>query len=201
MHYSLLLVGAHNGSKIEDFILSNAAKGQVLLIEPVPWLYQQLEKRFANYSSISLFNGVIAEQDNDKISFFAPIPSANEVAPWGDQLGSLNSDFATEVDILFTDKIEQISSLALSFESLIDKYKISSIDTLFTDTEGFDAKILATFPFKKIKPREIYFEYKHSDGVFNIGKNFASLLIILANQKYKIQVIDLENCKAVTTEY
>ena len=115
MHYSLILVGAHNGSKIEDFILSNAAEGQVLLIEPVPWLYQQLEKRFANYSSISLFNAVIAEQDNDKISFFAPIPSANEVTPWGDQLGSLNSDFAAKVDIRFSDKFEHISCVALSF--------------------------------------------------------------------------------------
>ena len=201
MHYSLILVGAHNGSKLESFILKSASEGQVLLIEPVPWLYQQLEKRFVNHPSINLVNAVVAEQACDEISFFSPIQSANEVEIWGDQLGSLNSTFAIEVNERFSEKIERISSVALSFESLIHEYDISSIDTLLTDTEGFDAKILATFPFDKIKPRQIYFEYKHSDGVFNIGKNFARLLIILDNQKYKIKVIDLENCQAVTSEY
>ncbi len=196
MHYSLIVVGAHNGRKIQSLIREKATKGRVMLIEPVPWLFKQLEKNFESLNSVDFLNLVIAERAQDTVSFYAPIESANEVVPWGDQLGSLNSNFAIEVDAELSKKIETISSVALSFESLISQYDISSIDYLFTDTEGYDAKILATFPFSKIKPQKIFFEYKHSDGVFNIGKNLAKVLVILSDYQYKIKIVDVENCEA-----
>ena len=76
------------------------------------------------------------------------------------------------------------------------KYKIESIGTLFTDTEGFDSIILPTFPFSRMVPDNIVFEYKHSDGVFNIGRKFGKLISLLDKLGYNIRVADMENCVA-----
>ena len=143
---------------------------------------------------------VISENDVDEVSFFAPIESANEIATWGDQLGSLNPVHALGHNKEFSGKIEEIKVRGISFDTLINKFEIEQIDVLHTDTEGYDARLLSVFPFDKIKPRELIFEYKHSDGVFTIGKNFAKLLLILDELSYKTQVIDTENCHSILVE-
>ncbi len=71
---------------------------------------------------------------------------------------------------------------------------------MITDTEGHDAIVLSKFPFLKFKPRQILFEHKHSDGVFNIGKNFAHLLVLLEAFGYKTKIVDGENCLATLRE-
>jgi hypothetical protein len=44
MRVELLLVGAHNGSKQKNAILAAASRGTVILLEPVPYLYDQLDQ-------------------------------------------------------------------------------------------------------------------------------------------------------------
>jgi FkbM family methyltransferase len=195
MHYSLVLVGAHDGSKTEKLVDSACNLGQVLLIEPVPWLCNRLESKYKNSERIQICNFAISIDDSEE-DFFAPVESANEVAPWGDQLGSLNPTHAQQHDPRFRDKIVSIKVRTLSFKSLIETYGISSIDTLMTDTEGYDAKILAAFPFEKIKPRQIWFEHKHSDGMLHIGRNFAYIVTMLEILDYQLQILDAKNCLA-----
>ena len=171
-----------------------------MLVEPVPWLFNKLQEKYGSVESVHLLQAVISENDADEISFFAPTQSANEVATWGDQLGSLNPVHALGHNKEFSDKIEEIKVHGISFGTLISKFGIEEIQVLHTDTEGYDARLLSAFPFEIIKPKEIIFEYKHSDGVFNIGKNFAKLLLILDGLSYKTQVIDAENCHSFQTE-
>ena len=171
-----------------------------MLVEPVPWLFDKLQEKYGSVESVHLLKAVISENDADEVSFFAPTQSANEVATWGDQLGSLNPVHALGHNKEFSGKIEEIKVRGISFSTLISKFGIEGIDVLHTDTEGYDARLLSAFPFERIKPKEIIFEYKHSDGVFNIGKNFAKVLLILDGLSYKTQVIDAENCHSFQTE-
>ena len=41
MNFSLIMIGAHDGSKTESFIRERAALGSVLLVEPVPFLFEK----------------------------------------------------------------------------------------------------------------------------------------------------------------
>jgi len=200
LKFSLVVIGAHSGDKLSKAIETYSKHGDVLLVEPVPWLFKKLQEKYGSAKSVHLLQAVISENDADEVSFFAPTQSANEIATWGDQLGSLNPVHALEHNKEFSGKIEEIKVRGISFDTLINKFEIEQIDVLHTDTEGYDARLLSVFPFDKIKPRELIFEYKHSDGVFTIGKNFAKLLLILDGLSYKTQVIDTENCHSILVE-
>jgi len=200
LKFSLIVIGAHSGDKLSKAIETYSKHGDVLLVEPVPWLFNKLQEKYGSAKSVHLLQAVISENDVDEVSFFAPIESANEIATWGDQLGSLNPVHALGHNKEFSNKIEEIKVRGISFGTLINKFEIEQIDVLHTDTEGYDARLLSVFPFDKIKPRELIFEYKHSDGVFTIGKNFAKLLLILDELSYKTQVIDTENCHSILVE-
>jgi FkbM family methyltransferase len=200
LKFSLIVIGAHSGDKLSKAIETYSKHGDVLLVEPVPWLFNKLQEKYGSAKSVHLLRAVISENDVDEVSFFAPIESANEIATWGDQLGSLNPVHALGHNKEFSNKIEEIKVRGISFGTLINKFEIEQIDVLHTDTEGYDARLLSVFPFDKIKPRELIFEYKHSDGVFTIGKNFAKLLLILDELSYKTQVIDTENCHSILVE-
>jgi FkbM family methyltransferase len=195
MHVDLLMVGAHNGSKQEHVIIGAASRGIVILVEPVPFLFNQLERDFGGMENVRLERKCIAEKSGTA-AFFAPNQDANNVAPWGDQLGSGNRDHALLHNPGFAEHISEIEVECITFTDLIKKYGITSIGTLFTDTEGFDATIIPTFPFSAISPDRIIFEYKHSDGVENIGRKLGMLLCFLDMTGYNIRVSDQENCIA-----
>jgi FkbM family methyltransferase len=195
--YSLIVVGAHNGTRTQKLIEQGIRLGNVLLIEPVPWLFQALERRYSNIPNVHLLQAAISDTDAEDVPFFAPTESANDVKDFGDQLGSLNPSHAVSHNPKFSDKIHEIRVATLSFPTLLKRFDITTVDTLMTDTEGYDAKILAKFPFTVFKPGQIIFEFKHSDGVFHIGKNLAYLLVILEAHGYRTKVVDDENCVAV----
>lgn len=196
MNYSLVLIGAHNGTKSKHLVEKASSRGPVLLVEPVPWLFDSLLKMHGRNSAISLVNAAVVDSEADKVSFYAPTPDASRVANYGDQLGSLDPLHASSVHMAFESVIEEITVPAISITSLIDQFEISQIETLLTDTEGFDAKIISRFPFEKIKPHHIVFEFMHSDGTFNIGKNFAHLIIILSDIGYKVKALNGDDCWA-----
>lgn len=199
MNYVMVLVGAHNGAKSRANVERAAALGPVLLVEPVPWLFEALSQMYRGNPAVTLVQAAIAETDQDEIAFFAPTPQANAVAPYGDQLGSLDPAHAAAHDPALAGAVQEITTRALSFRALIAAYGIDHIDTLVTDTEGYDARILATFPFELFRPRQILFEFKHSDGTYHMGRRLAALLVRLEDLGYRNRVMNNENCLATLT--
>ena len=199
MHVSLALVGAHDGSKLKRLITDANKLGSVLLVEPVPFLYQRLKSSFGSIETVLIENACISTSCG-KVQFTAPRPTANSVAPHGDQLGSLLPDHATNHDKRFLEHVEIIEVESMTFTSVLDKHKIDAIDILFCDTEGMDATILDTYPFERVLPRQLIFEYKHSDGTNNIGARLGQLLIKLSGLGYRIAILDGENMFAEQKE-
>ena len=175
--------------------MAHASRGKVILLEPVPHLFDQLVKNFGSIDNIFIEQKCVAATAG-KFAFFAPTPESNTVAFYGDQLGSMNWDHASRHHPAFDAHVTEISVDCVTFEDLVSKYGIKSVGTLLTDTEGFDATIIPTFPFGLVRPDRIIFEYKHSDGVFNIGRKFGMLLCLLDVLGYNIRVDDIENCVA-----
>src|SRR5262245_6914610 len=195
MHFSLVMVGAHDGSKTDIFIRRSAAIGKVTLIEPVPYLFDRLSSRYSDSPNVLLRNIVIATTDGE-VEFTAPKETANSISAWGDQLGSMIADHAVAHNQRFAQHIEVIKAKASSFETFVNAENISSIDVLFTDTEGMDAELLVTFPFARIIPNRIIFEYKHSDGYMRVGRKLANLLNLLEDHDYLVNILDVENMMA-----
>jgi len=197
MHVEMLIVGAHNGSKRKGDILASKERGAVILIEPIPYLFAQLEKEFTGVPNIHLVQACISTTSGPQ-EFYAPKPEANNIAAYGDQLGSLRSDHAAEHHQDFSSHVEKIQVPGITFGELIDRFRIASIRFLLTDTEGYDCILLQTFPFLKLRPKRILFEFKHADGTFIVGRNLALLLLKLDALEYFVRVIDSENLLAVS---
>jgi FkbM family methyltransferase len=193
---SLLLVGADNGQKQSDLIRRSAAHGVVMLVEPVPFLFAALSRTWSDVPNVVCLNCCVAVEAG-KTSFHAPTPDAINVHPAGDQLGSTIAEHAIRHDPALAAHIVEIEVEAVTFLDIVRHFGITSPDILFTDTEGYDAKLLPLFPFELPRPGQIVFEYKHADGTFNIGRELGRLLIMLDEFGYDMRIVDLENCVAV----
>ena len=65
--FSLIIIGAHNGSGLEELILNQTDK--VLLIEPVKYNLQSLKKKFKEHNNIYFENIGISDL-RDQIKFY-----------------------------------------------------------------------------------------------------------------------------------
>lgn len=198
MKVELVVVGAHNGSKLFHVIERSANKGTVILIEPVEWLFDQLVDKVSHLKNIICINKAVVEKEEIKeVVFNAPKQNANTFNTVADQLGSLVLNHANNSVSGVDDYFERVTVSATTFKKLFKEFEITHINSLITDTEGMDAVLLSSFPFDKIEPYEILFEFKHSDGTMKVGKNLANLLIRLTDLEYAIVPVDHENFYAV----
>ena len=87
----------------------------------------------------------------------------------------------------------------MTFNKLIEKYKIEYINKLIIDAEGFDYKIIKSINFKKIFIKEIMFEKKHLDKTFQSGNKLDEIKTLLSKENYKLFDISDENVLAKKT--
>jgi len=200
MDAQLVVIGAHNGSKLADTVKQAAAKGPVILIEPVDWLFDQLVERFKHLKNITFINEAIIDTFGiHEVIFNAPKPDATTANSIADQLGSLVIDHAENSVTGINTYFEKIIVPATTLTALFKDLGVKSINSLIMDTEGLDAILLLTLPFYQFKPKEILFEFKHTDGTMRVGKNLAKVLTLLDQTGYIIQPVDHENFYAVRT--
>lgn len=192
MHFNIVLIGAHDGSKSESFVSRAAAAGKVLLVEPVPFLFDRLAEKYRGNSNVIVQNACITTVDGP-VDFISPLESANSVVSYGDQLGSVLEKHAANHNPQLSEHITTITAHSKTFQTLVSEHHITSIDLLMTDTEGLDVEILPTFPFHQVLPKAIIFEYKHSDGTYRVGPKLANILIQLDKLGYEVRVLDIEN--------
>lgn len=195
-NYSLVLVGGHNGSKTTELVGNALQYGKVCLVEPIPYLFDELTTLYNDTPQVRLLNVAITLNEVEFVDFYAPTREANKVQDYGDQLGSLSSGHAIDHDSNFEPHIKKIRVRAFTISRLLTELGCTDIDLLFLDTEGFDAQILKCFPFDVLKPNKIIFEHMHSDGTHQIGKNFASVVTLLDSLGYAIRILNNENVYA-----
>jgi FkbM family methyltransferase len=145
LHFSLVVVGAHEGMMEADLIKRSCATGRVLLIEPVPFLFARLRERYSSKPNVVMRDFAISMADGTA-TFMAPKLSAGSVTAWGTEVGSLNPTHATDHNKAFQEHVEAITVETRSFRTLIAVEGITSIDNLFVDAEGLDADLLLNFP-------------------------------------------------------
>ena len=85
----------------------------------------------------------------------------------------------------------------ITFDKLVEKYSIKSIDKLQIDVEGAEYEILKTIDFKKTKIDQILFESKHFDGTFKESVRLDEIKNLLTSKNYKLRKQDKENILAV----
>ena len=159
----IIQVGSHIRNTSNDPIFGNINKKlEYILIEPVPYLYNILKENYKEYDNITCLNIAISNK-NGTLELYTPSHENDftRFPSWTTQLSSTNIDhiktFVPECII------EKITVECKTLNTLIREFNIQYIDSIITDTEGYDYDILIDLDLY-IKPTNIIFENKHMDG-------------------------------------
>lgn len=161
-------VGSNDGVQL-DPLRTNILKGSWtgIMIEPVPYVFQRLQKNYGQLPNVKLENLAIADRDGSLPFFHLARAEAHEKAGlprWYDALGSFRKD----VILSHRDSIPDIDRRLVSVEvpcctfgSLCARHGIAQLDLIHIDTEGYDYEIIKRIDFERLKPRLLIFERKH----------------------------------------
>ena len=198
--FGLVVIGAHSGIHIKDLI-SEYANQKVLLVEPVPYNYQILENDYKNNENIFISRNAIFDEAKKDNFYHVKKDSIKKLGKhWASQIGSFdknhilnhkNKRFDIKDDDIQITEVEFIT-----FQDLVKKYSINSINKLQIDVEGAEYKIMNSIDYNKIKIKNIFFESKHFDGTFTEGEKLKEIKDKLILNGYNLKQIDKENILA-----
>ena len=201
MHdFGLVVIGAHSGIHIKDLI-SEYANYKILLVEPVPYNYQILENDYKDNENIFISRNAIFDEAKKDNFYHVKKDSIKKLGKhWASQIGSFdknhilnhkNKRFDIKDDDIQITEVEFIT-----FQDLVEKYSINSINKLQIDVEGAEYKIMNSIDYNKIKIKNIFFESKHFDGTFTEGEKLKKIKDKLSLNGYNLKQIDKENILA-----
>ena len=111
MHVDYFQVGAHVGPSKEDGLFDIEIHNKtVILIEPVPYLFNKLKENYsekAKHNTI-IFKNIAISNNDGHIQLYIPSPINNWAVnpPWASQLASVNEDHIKKhLPYLLVDKI------------------------------------------------------------------------------------------------
>lgn len=164
-NFFALVVGAFDGlanDPTSQFIQKRRCRA--ILVEPQVGPFQRLrENMIQHQNKIILLNAAIDEVSGFR-DFYCVSPDTDGLPSWTEQLGSFRRDHILSHE----DRAPGVSKALLrckvptvSFQELLDRHGVKSIDVLQIDAEGMDAQLLAWFPFERIKPALLHYETAH----------------------------------------
>jgi FkbM family methyltransferase len=201
--FGLVVIGAHFGVWLNDKIIEHK-NNNILLVEPVPYNYTVLKKKFSESKNIHICTNAVFSINQKKSFYFVKENSIPKLGKhWASGIGSFDKQHilnhkSKRFQIAEND-IENIEIDFITFQNLIDKYQIGSIDNLQIDVEGAEFEILNSIDFKKNNIRSIQFEAKHFDGTFSEGDKLENIKEKLKNNGFELMQIDKENILAKKT--
>jgi len=189
----IIQIGANNG-KDNVFELINNYKDSLelaILIEPIPFIIEELENQYKNINNTIIENIAITEDETlDKMTLYYLGNSNYEVSSFS------KNHVITHKPPGSSYPLESLEVSCFTINKIMDKYNLVEIDYLFIDTEGLDVHIINSINFEKYKIKNIIFERIHSDGAFTVGENFDKICTYLSQRGYDISTLDSLNVKA-----
>ena len=199
--FGLVVLGAHSGIHLKKLI-SKYENKNILLVEPVPYNYLELESVYGNSENIFISRNAIIDQNKIDSFYFVKKDSIPLLGKhWASQIGSFdrnhilnhkNKRFKIE-----DTHIDKIDIEFITFNDLIKEYSIGSIEMLQIDIEGAEYAIMKSINYDELKINQILFESKHFDGTFREGERLDEIKKLLTSKNYKLRKQDKENILAI----
>ncbi len=158
-------VGANDGltdDPIRQYVLRHHWRG--VLVEPQPNVFQLLTRNYENEKQLTFVNAALADRDGTICLFVADHddPAANLTVFASLKQDALTRRLGSRKAAGVQTLVKQISVPALSVRTLIDQHRISRIDLLQTDVQGYDREVVEQFLDHGVKPSVIHFEHCHT---------------------------------------
>ena len=162
-------IGSNDGISGDPIypIVSNCPNWKGVLVEPIPFLFEQLKKNYKDHDNLEFEKSIISDSRGQKTIYFLPesllsTEKGRHLPSWSSQLASLSRDhilkhLGNEIE----GEIQSITISCQTFSDLCRKHDVAHVDILHIDTEGHDFVILRSIPLLEISPTIILFEHKH----------------------------------------
>lgn len=163
-HFMFLNVGAFDGlanDPISRFARSHDCHG--IFLEPQRGVFKRLYANLMDFPNFSFLNAAVDRVSGFREIYYVPA-GIKDLPDWTEQLASFHIEHLLRHEEKAPDLSRHIQKQAIqtiSFEDLLDKFGLESIDVLQIDAEGMDAKLLVWFPFERIKPSVLHYETAH----------------------------------------
>ena len=199
-HFGLVVLGAHSGVHLRELISRNFDKN-ILLVEPVPYNYLELEKVYKDSKNIIISKNGILDKNKVDSFFYVKKDSISILGKhWASQIGSFDKDHILKHKnkrFQINDQhIDKIDIKFITFDELVKEHSIGSIEMLQIDIEGAEYKIMKSINYDEININQILFESKHFDGTFKEGEKLDEIKKLLISKNYKLKRLDKENILA-----
>ena len=185
--FHFIQIGAHIGATENDPLFSFVRPGhRGILVEPVPEFFDQLVQNYAACAdeftfvnkAISTYDGTIKLYVPSKQNDFSKLPY------WASQLASIAPTHATQhIEQL---RVNAVDVPCVTLNKLIIDQGVEMLDVLSIDTEGHDVTILQSLDLDLLRPRQILFENKHSDGTNCRAENYQNLIQRFSESGYRV---------------
>ena len=186
--YGLVSIGSHSGIWLQEELSKYNSKKNIL-VEPVPYNIDQLEKNTKDFKDVIIERSAISDKNEIASFFYLKKESIDKLKKhWATGIGSFDKSHLlshrSKRFQITDDDIEETKINCINFESLKKKYSIYKIEKLMIDVEGAEFKILNSINFGDIEIKEIFFEKKHFDGYMCQGKKFEEIKEKLKSYNY-----------------
>lgn len=198
--FFVLQIGANDGLINDPLVnLIRKYKWKGVLLEPQPYVFnEKLAPLYQHQNDIKLENAAISKEKG-----FLPLHVVSfSNKRWATGLASfvkdsleekINNGYIEKCAKKFGDQLPEntseylttISVPTVSFQDIFQKYKITKLDLLQIDTEGYDWEIIQLFPFEITKPKVISFEIERLSK-----EELEHCVLFLRNNGYSFQIID-----------
>lgn len=180
----MLQVGAADGKIAEtlhDQFMS--ADWNAVLLEPLPDMFQRLQKTYSNKPKYKLVNAALAQFDGYVNIRRIPPEAVKDDELWALGISSIDgvrSSFtvggqvpdATAIDLAAKSRLDKVRTI--SFQTLVASADLRKIDYLQIDTEGYDLVVLQEIDLQRFRPLLINCEI-YNLSHFDRAKVFARL--------------------------
>jgi FkbM family methyltransferase len=190
----IIQIGSNNGNdSVRQFITENQNNiDLVVLVEPIPFILDQLKENYKNFNNIFIENIAISDDEFEKFTLYYEEGSNYELSSFRKQhLIDCNCSL---------EKIKSIDVDCLTINQLFEKHNIDTLDYLHIDTEGLDVHIISSIDFNKFKINNIIFEIIHADGTQQMETNYTETIEYLKKLGYNLSQLDGMNIKATLYE-
>lgn len=167
-----LQIGAMDGVQYDLMHpLAKTGAWEGLLVEPMPDMFEALQKNYKGVTGLSFANCAVASYGGT-ITLTRAQPELIEKGIFPPEYMGMTTSFRREAffqrgklskaqEDLVEKGLIDVEVPCCTLAQLIDVYRISKIDLLMIDTEGADWQIAQQLDLSRFKPRLICVEYEH----------------------------------------
>ena len=180
-------IGANDGISHDPiYHLVTGEKVSGIALEPLPDIFKLLVKNYSGYPGVKLVNKAI-HSTRKEMDLYLVNTKAGGHRKRVRCIESFRKD-NHRLSGIHEDDMITVTVKCISFDKLLIEHKITHIDLLQLDTEGYDAEILRMIDFQKIRPGIISFEHGLHDGIMS-KEEFQEIESMLMKQGYDIIIL------------